>query len=133
MPVLLPNVYLATTRTSYAPNTQQTAGASPSLPRIAAHIRTTTAKHLMVLPESVSADFTAIVESGTAIAIGDVVTSITLLDGLTPWPNDVAPAGSANAPNITWRVVYTRECSPSLLPYREVYLKRIFGSGPTHP
>ena len=132
MPVLLPNALLSTARRTYDPVTAITSPVSPYLPPVPAHIAALSSKQLSVLPEDAfGSDYSAVVDSGTNVAIGDEIPSITLLDGLTPWPGDVIPPGNANAPNIVWRVKYIQEASPGLLPYRKLYLKRVINSGPT--
>ncbi len=131
MPVLRKNVRLQTKRASYDPLTTQTSGAAPYQSGIAAHIHGTSSQELAVLPDAAfGSEYTAIVETGTAIAIGDVISSITLLDGITPWPGDVIRQGNADAPTIIWRVAYIQENSIALLPYRAVYIKRDQLSGP---
>lgn len=131
MPVLLPNVLFQTLRGNYNPVTQQTLGATEYLPSVSGHIAATSSKQLAVLPEAAfGTEYYVVVEAGTKIAEGDLITNITLPDGITPWPGDVIPAGNANAPTMIWRVKLILEESPLLLPYRKVFLIRDRLSGP---
>lgn len=129
--ILLPNVRFNTMRGSYNAGTGQTSGATSHLTGVSGHIAPTSSKQLSVLPEAAfGTEYYVVVDAGTKIAEGDYLTSITLSDGVTPWPGDVIPSGQTGAPTIIWKVKMIQEKSPGLLPYRIVYLVRDRLSGP---
>src|SRR5487761_2080649 len=127
--VLLPNVYLATERATYNPTTDSTGGYTAHLAGVMAHIEITRASAYTLLPDAaLTSDYTATVASGTDIAVGDRISALALLDGVTPWPGEW-PSGSANEYFV---VTLVRETAPLFLPQRAVYLKRMTGGGPAH-
>jgi len=63
------------------------------------------------------------VEAGTDIKKGDVITQITLGDGVTPWDE----LGS----NETLLVAFARNSSAGALQHRRLYCQRIVGGGPS--
>lgn len=128
--VLLPNALLSTERATYNATTESTSAPSAYLTGVLAHIEPMRASAYTLLPDSaLTAEYVATVASGTDVAPGDVIATITLLDGVTPWPGDRV----ANDPNTAWEVAYIRETAPLFLPQRMVYLKRVTGGGIAHP
>lgn len=99
---------------------------------IAAHIMPDRARQYTINADSnvVEQFFVARVDQNADVGIGDVISSITLLDGKTPYPPDVAFSG-ARKPSITWTVWNEHPGSAGNLPQRSVYLKRTWGGGPT--
>ncbi len=83
--------------------------------------------HQMVLPQAaVKCTYILSVEANCDIAVGDQVVSVTALDRVTPWPNDVTATTNA------WWVRYLIVGSPSSLTYRYCYLDRVQTTGATH-
>ena len=128
-PVFLPNVLLTTARPAYNGTTGATAAPVAYLSGIQAHIESHHASAYSTLPDAaLNAPYKANVATGMDIAPGDWVTSITLLDGVTPWPNDTLSMGA----NVVWEVAFIRETPAVFLRQREVYLIRVLGGGPAH-
>jgi hypothetical protein len=80
------------------------------------------------LPDAaMESDFKIQTDSGTDIVMNDIVTSIVLDDGITPWPG----LGKTN-PNEYLRVVFAPESTPGPLAHRTAYIKRETGGGPVY-
>lgn len=128
--MLLSNVLVTTARSYYTKTTGLTGPAINTIQQaIPGHIRPITGITYKALPEAaLESDYQLKVDSGTDIREGDVLSSITLLDGETPWPE----MGLANNKNEVFRVTYVVESSPLLLTQRIVYVKRERGGGPTY-
>ncbi len=129
MPVL-PNVLIWTTRSSYTPATGVTSAATNAVQTgIVAHIRPMTGSAYKILPEAaLESDYVATADTGADIREGDILSTITLMDGVTPWPG----LGLATNTNETWRVTFVSEATPGPLAHRNVYIKRERGGGPSY-
>lgn len=133
MPILLANVLLWTERRTLDASTNQTQGATASLAAVPAHIKPNTANANVILPDAAfRAVYYARVESGTDIALGDYLSAITLLDGVTPWPGETPPATAPGGENTVWTVVYARESGPGVLASRELWIDRAIIGGKAH-
>jgi hypothetical protein len=133
--LLLANVLLTTTRPTFNTTTLATGPATPYLRGVLAHIGPAKASAYLLLPDAtVKSLYQANVETGTDIAVGDLITTITLLDGVTTWPGDNPNTGTPGQdPTSLWVVVFQEESPPGLLAYRQLYVTRYTGEGPTHP
>jgi len=135
MPVLLPNALLTTARGSFNPLTFATNPPTPHLTNVECYIEPTKAPAFRVLPDAALAStYMATVDTGTDIAFGDIIVTITLEDGVTPWPGDYPQGGGApgSDPTSLWVVVYHLESAPGLFASRMLYLGRYTGQGPLH-
>lgn len=133
--ILLASLFLATSRSAYDPATRTTGRPTPYIAAIPAHVYPMTASRLASAPQSaVEADYLFEVASGTDIAYGDVVTSISYdAEGRVPWPGDIPTApGNPTPAQVIWRVIAVTENDPLLFARRKVYVKRDIGSGPMH-
>jgi len=124
MAVLFPNALISTARGATNPTTYATSAPTANLLSVSAHLAPVRAVQLAVLPaDAAQVTYVATVESGTDVQIGDLITSITLPDGITPWPFGPSAQGS-------WWVRYTQETAPGLLPSRQCYLAYVLTGGP---
>lgn len=125
MPILT-NATINTSRSTYSSGTQTTGTAQPHLTGTPVHIMPFVASAYKILPEAaLQSSYVAKADSGTDIVEGDIVTSITLPDGITPWPGLNVGTNS----NEMFRVSYVDESTPWPLPHRMVYIARIRGGG----
>jgi hypothetical protein len=136
MPFFAANL-ISTARATRNNTTGQTGVEQPYLSGIPAHVANNAPNAMTILPEpAMKASYYAYVDTGTDIVEGDTITSITLLDGQTPWPA-IRPGpqtqmpGVQGASNLIYKVVYTMETSAALLPMRIVWFEYIVGGGPT--
>jgi hypothetical protein len=124
MPVLLPNVLLATSR-MVASGSPPSSTLQPWLSNVSAHISPVSAHDLAILPDGAGmVKYRATVASGTDIQVGDIVTSITRpLNPAQSWP---APS----SPNAVFVVAMAMESAPSILATRSLYLTESVTGGP---
>lgn len=126
MPILS-NVLISTSRSKFA-NGVTPAATTPVLQGVEAFAMPVQAMSYKALPEAaLESDIKIQVDSGMDIISGDIVTSITLKDGVTSWPG----IGKTN-PNELFRVVYAPESTPGPLAHRVAYVKRETGGGPVY-
>lgn len=126
MPVLS-NVLISTSRSSFSSGVTSTAN-KPILQGIAANIMPLAGTNYKVLPEAaLQSEYRLQVDSGVDVREGDVLTSITLGDGVTPWPG----INTTNT-NEYFRVSYVVESSPGPLAHRSAYVERVRGGGPVY-
>jgi hypothetical protein len=127
---LLQNVLITTERSTFTASSGVTSQAnSLVLAGYPAFIGPNTETAYKVLPEQVLAsEFIVKVESGTDIVEGDIFSSITLRDGVTPWPG----LNLAENSNETLRVTFAKESTPGPLAHRIVYVGRERGGGPVY-
>lgn len=134
----LDNVLLTTSRPGYTPATGKTSSALTSgqsyLTNVPGYI---TAAHQQKLPVHLitggfDIPYTVLVGPNYDIGEGDLIIAITLLDGLTPWPNDTPARSSSNAATQHWTVVYVKPSAPGFLAHLTLYLSRTLASGPWH-
>lgn len=125
--LLLPNV-LITTKRSGANSQGGTDPGSSYLSGVLSHGEPlSTMREYRALPAGAEeCDFSFRVDIGTDIVFGDVLTTITLLDGVTPWA--MAPSNQ----NETLRVLLAIDGPPIFLPYREAFVKRFTAGGPVY-
>ncbi len=125
MPVILPNALISTARAVYTASSGQTSEPVAYLAAVPAYLAPVRATQLATLPENALSQVTycARVESGTDIVANDLVTLITLADGLTPWPSPF-PASAVCV------VKYAQESAPGILAERVLYLAFILTGGP---
>ena len=127
MPVVLPNIKITTQRPSFNATTGGTSAPSNYLVGLVAHIEPIYARHLYDLPSSASkASYMLTVKPTDDVQVGDTIVNITLLDGVTPWPNDM---GSQT----TWMVNFERPLSPGPLASKVIYIQRLIYGGTAHP
>ena len=129
MAVLRKNVLMWTAR----PQRNNTTG-SRTLPntvylaKVGAYLKAVPASSYKKLPISaLGAEFEAHVEPGTDIRTGDRILIITMLDGVTPWPDFLAltdPAHAQASTYVNWWVKYAYERPPGPGNYRPLYLIR---------
>lgn len=113
---LLPNVLI---------NTRRPPGTGMHAIDIDAHIRPNIQNGYTILPvAALESDYEVIVDSGTDLVEGDLLASITLPDGTTPWPG----LGAVNTHEY-FRVSYAYESIPGPLQHRKVFVKRVRGGG----
>lgn len=125
---LLANTLLTTARAQYTASLNSGNGGTGlpqgNLVAIRAHLDTPTQQQAIFLAaEGIAAKYVAEVDSGTDIVMGDTIASITLLDGLTPFPIALPPGASIV---VSW----VNEEAPLLLPARLVYLSFLTTQGP---
>lgn len=126
MPVVLPNVKITTQRPPFNNATNGTGVPVNYLTKLVSHIEPIYARHLYEMPSSASkASFMLTVNPSDDVQIGDTITNITLMDGVTPWPGDM---GS----NTTWMVCFERPLSPGPLASRVIYIQRMIYGGTAH-
>lgn len=126
------NAYITTARAalnvngSYGPPTPTGYGPIPC------HIMFDLIRNYAVQADSnvIEQFFEARVDQAADVGIGDVIVSITLLDGKTPWPGDVNLFGNRKA-TYTWSIWNELPATPMGLPQRVLYIKRTWGGGPT--
>lgn len=132
----MPNVRVDVARSRYNA-TSKTTGAptNPNLTGVLGNMNPMLATDYAMLstaPEpALRSNWFLMVESGTDIVAGDVVTNITLLDGVTPWAGSGIIAGQPGALNVVWWVRYWQESAPGILAYRSIYLERTQVGGPS--
>lgn len=128
MPIL-PNAIITISHSTYSPSTHVTSAASPSQTGIVVHIMPFVASAYKILPAAaMESNYAANADSGTNVVEGDIITSITELDGTTPWPG----LGIAVNTNETFRVTYTNESTIGPLQHRTIFIKRERGGGPVY-
>jgi hypothetical protein len=116
---LLPNALMSTARGNTA---------NPIHSGLEVHVQPNVQSSYKVLPVAVmESDYEVTVDSGTDVVEGDIVTSITLPDGETPWPS----LGAVNN-NEYFRVAFAAESIPGPLQHRKVYVARVRGGGPSY-
>jgi hypothetical protein len=128
VPVLLPNVYVWTARRSYNSGTQSSGPAVPALTKQLAHMEPTRSETDDLMPMRAGAVRTEVVayfEPGTDIRKDDFVTSITLLDGVTPWPQ----LNLSALPNESYIVSLILEGTPGPLEQRQAIISRYIKGG----
>lgn len=130
---LLANVIISTNRSQYtAPTIAGTSGVTSApysyLTGVFAHIEPTGPKaYAMFGDAAIATDYMVTVDTGTDIVEGDRLSSITLIDGITPWPGSI-PYAARN--NEYWGVTKAKEIAPMLLPACMALIKRVKGGGP---
>lgn len=120
---LLANVYINTARAQRSNG--MTMPEQPYLSGVLASALPTqsTLSAYKVLPDAaLQSDYTVRVDSGVDVREGDIVTAITLLDGVTPWPS--VGLASNSLTNETLRVSFATESAPGPLAHRLVYVTR---------
>lgn len=132
MSVIKPNVVVSTQRGSFDLATKVTSGPSYYLTGVRGRIRPNTSNSYTMLPTNapqvLAADYVLEVDEGTDIAADDRLASITLVDGVTPWPGDLP----AEATTEYWQVTYAADQQPGVLSRRTCYIKRTKTGGPSH-
>ena len=124
---LLTNVLVSTARGAYNSGTGATAAETTYLTGVPAHIGPVRATSIMLFGQAIlGSDYEMDVASGTDIAQGDKLATITLLDGVTAWPGD------SSGSNVWYRVKHAAELGPVLLPTRKVFVERVRIGGPAH-
>lgn len=131
------NARLTTARRALDPVTRSTSVALPYLRGIACHIGPNGASAFGSLPDgAVKSPYVASIDPGVDIAEGDLITAITRLNGVTPWPGDY-PAARTSAtsqdPTSQWEVTFHQDSDPGLRPYRRLFITRYTGGGKPHP
>lgn len=128
MPILLSNVHYDTLRASFNAVTGSTSAPQPYLIRKDGHMKNIGTSQIrdvtyVVLPEgALSSAFILCVSNDIDIGLYDIITNITLLDDVTPWP-------SAAGANESWRVNFIHHTPPGILAHRECYIVRITAGG----
>ena len=124
--VILANVTCNTARSVYDPTTTGTSPPLLNLTGVYGHIEPVQINQLQVLPQAaLDVLYVLNVTTGTDIIVGDVITDLTLPDGVTPWPG-----AEALGSNITWVVRHAQESAPIILPSRMVYLAAVYTGAP---
>lgn len=135
VPILMPNVICDIARSRYnitigqtsAPTAVNLTGVMGNIsPMLATDYQTLTSAPQPALQTT----HLLIVGPGTDIIAGDVVTKMTLLDGVTPWTGFGPLPGQLGYGGVVWWVRFHQESAPGLLSYRSVYLERVTVSGP---
>ena len=127
--VLLQNVLINTSRSARNGSTGVTAAPTAYLSSIGAHAQPVgTAAYIKYGTAILGSEYEVSVDTGVDIATGDIITSITQLDGVTPWPGNLSPGA-----NVTWRVKHATEAAALLLPHRSVFIERTVKGGKAHP
>ena len=123
---LLANALITTKRSSYVSATGVTtaeANVGVYLAAVPAAVwPDEEANFLTRAPGSLVTYWIASIDSGTDIQASDLISSITLLDGVTPFPNDFPTTAQ-----ITWRIEMAYE-EPGPLPDRQLRLVRQIAS-----
>lgn len=128
MPILLPNVHYDTQRATFTPSTGVTSAPQLYLQRQEGHMKNIGTSQIRdvtytVLPEgALASPFILCVSNDMDIILYDLITNITLLDDVTPWPN-------AAGDNEVWRVNYIHHTPPGVLAHRECYIMRVTAGG----
>jgi len=131
MPVLLANVLISTSRSqasvvSGVPNV--TGPALPVLEGALAHIEPTRSEtdDLMNMPSgAVRTEMLAYVDQEADVRLGDYITSITLLDGTTPYPQ----LSLSGVPNEVFMVSFVLVSAPGPLKHRQLLISRYITGG----
>lgn len=124
---ILDNVLVSSTRSPYNATTGVTSASNtPVLMQQAGHLSAldspTTWETYRPLPAAaLNSQFKLKVDMWVDIKEGDIITSITLLDGVTPWPG-VNPLD-------TWRITYILPSTAGFLAYQMAYLDRVRAGG----
>lgn len=130
---LLANALISTGRGGYNATTGVTnEDTTPYLSNVPIHIEVDRESTFVIAAQSAGAletHYHGWVDSGTDVAAGDMLLSVTLLDGTTPWPADGPAPNTANA---RWNVTYHEEESGMLLPKRYLHITRLRGGGTAH-
>lgn len=128
MPALLKNVIISTGRGTYNAGTGITTPSTTQyLTGVAVHLEPDKQANLMFAqPGSLDAYYHGWADTGTDIATGDRLLSITLLDGATNYATDGPLA------NTVWEVTFSEEQAAALLPSRYFRVVRKRGTGPAH-
>ncbi len=123
--ILLPNVLLSTARSTYNAASDGTTSGTPYLSGIIAHIEPQGSNQLLVMPlNDMNLQYRCRVDPGTDIVIGDLVTAITYLDGVTNYPFALPSQFGA------WITRFAQESAPILLPSRLLVLEYVITGGP---
>ncbi len=133
MVVLLRNVKLATGRSSYDAASGRTNAAQTYLSCVEGHAHPLAGQSAYkLLPAGAEeSELVVSVESGTDIKTHDVLLSLTLMDGVTPWPGfELLQEGEG--PQEAFWVTFAHESTPGPLQARYVYIGRYTASGPTY-
>lgn len=129
MTVIFANVLITTARSTYTGSTGITSAATTLYQGLSVHIMPMNATSYRNLPvAALESDYVVKADSGTDIKEEDIFTSITLPDGVTPWPG----FGLGTNANETFRVTYAHESTPGPLQHRRVYIARVRGGGVTY-
>lgn len=136
MPVILANCLLTIYRARFNSATLATSAPQPYLTGVVGHIAPAKASAYLLIPDggAVKSLYQVDVETFTDINMGDRITAITLLDGVTPWPGDY-PQGAGvpgSDPTSVWDIVFVQESAPGILAHRMLYIQRSTGQGPNH-
>ena len=120
----LKNVRIWTSRPAAYSASTGTPAPSPHLSAIEAHQSPVPQSDYISLPQgAMESEYLMKVEVGTDIKKGDVITQITLGDGVTPWDE----LGS----NETLLVAFARNSAAGALQHRRLYCQRVTGGGPS--
>lgn len=112
--LLLPTTLIQTARAVTVGGA--TPPASLYLTGVPARVEPVKATQLVVLPDaSLLVQMLVTVETGTDIVPGDLITSVTLMDGATPW-------ASGPGTNRIWEVRYVLESTPGYLAVRQCFV-----------
>lgn len=117
------NVIISTARSAAATAPGQASPAQAYLTGITAYMRILPATEYMKLPPNVmnlSNLYEVRVDPDVDILEADWLTSITQLDGVTPWPPTLT--GSIGS-SYSWAVRYVRPSSPVIFPSRRCYVQ----------
>lgn len=129
MTVVFVNALITTARSTYTGSTGITSVAGTLYQGLPVHIMPMSATSYKNLPvAALESDYVVKAESGTDIKEQDLCTSITLPDGVTPWPG----LGLGVNANETFRVTFAHESTPGPLQHRRVYIARVRGGGVTY-
>ncbi len=117
------NVIISTARAASASAPGNAAPAQPYLRGVIAYMRVLPATEYMKLPPNImSLDnlYEARVDPDVDILEYDRLTSVTELDGVTPWPPTLT---GALGTSYSWVVRYVRPANPAILPSRRCYIQ----------
>ena len=128
MVVLLANALISTSRSQINPSNQATGPAQAVLVGQPAHIEPTRSEtdDLMDMHSAaVRTEMIAYVEADTDIRINDWVTALTLMDGITPYPQLTL----SGVPNEQLMVSFVIASAPGPLHHRQVLISRYITGG----
>lgn len=126
MSIVGPNVRVWTSRSPRNASLQETGTPVAYLTSIKARIQNPNAQEYAVLQPTLAFKeiYALVVSRGVDIQVGDVITKITELDGVTIWPRTDPPAAK-----ITYAVRFARESSPYMLRNHTFIVEKIRSSG----
>lgn len=136
MPILIPNVIIDVSRSRYSKNTGISGKPQPNIYKVRGNLSSMMASDYIALagaPEpALKASYIILVDSGTDIVDGDLISMIYNLDAKTKWNGFGPGIGEPGYGGTTWWVRYHREDSPALMPYRSLFVERVVTAGPSY-